>query len=233
MVWTRRDGSPIRWPASQTTRSPAWMVSCRGIGQTTRPDRTLTLEVPREEIVDAAVRMAVRDGCEGGFEIGEGFDAVDLAGLDQRRDASPGPAALVVSGEESVLSIQGDRPDEILDAVGVHLDASILEEGLQPVPVTVDVGELLAEAGLGRDAQALLLKPVSEGCDEGRRPRLPGREPLAGGAAADVGFHGIQLGDAAQALGGDLGAVAVKHLLQLSSGMGPAMRHAYRMTTLA
>src|SRR6056297_1320671 len=42
MVWTRRDGSPIRWPAYQTTRSPAWMICCRGIGQTTRPDRTLT-----------------------------------------------------------------------------------------------------------------------------------------------------------------------------------------------
>jgi hypothetical protein len=35
--------------------------------------------------------------------------------------------------------------------------------------VAVDVGELLAQAGLGRDAQTLLLQPVSECGDEGTR----------------------------------------------------------------
>jgi hypothetical protein len=42
MVWTRRDGSQIRWPVSQTTRSPEWKTSYRGTVQTTRHDRTLT-----------------------------------------------------------------------------------------------------------------------------------------------------------------------------------------------
>ena len=65
-----------------------------------------------------------------------------------------------------------------------------MEESLQTVPVTVDVGELLAKAGLGRDAQTLLLQPISEGGDEGRGACLPGREPLTGGAAPDVGLDG-------------------------------------------
>ena len=141
--------------------------------------------------------MAAGDGLEGGLQIGEGLDAVDLGGLDQRRDAAPGPSALVVPREERVFPVQGDRANEVLDGVGVDLDTSVMEEGLQSVPVAVDVGELLAKAGLGRDAQTLLLQPVTEGGDEGCCPRLPGREPLPGGAASDVGFDSVELGDAA------------------------------------
>ena len=74
--------------------------------------------------------MAVGDGCQGGLEIGEGLDAVDLAGFDQRGDATPGDAALVVAGEECVLAIEGDGADQVFDPVGVDLDAAVLQEGL-------------------------------------------------------------------------------------------------------
>lgn len=67
--------------------------------------------------------MAVGDGCQGGLEIGEGLDAVDLAGFDQRGDA-----ALVVAGEECVLAIEGDGADQVFDPVGVDLDAAVLQE---------------------------------------------------------------------------------------------------------
>lgn len=53
--------------------------------------------------------MAVGDGCQGCLEIGEGLDAVDLAGFDQRSDAAPGDAALVMPGEERVFAIKGYR----------------------------------------------------------------------------------------------------------------------------
>ena len=72
--------------------------------------------------------MAVGDGCQGGLEIGEGLDAVDLAGFDQRGDATPGDAALVVAGEECVLAIEGDGADQVFDPVGVDLDAAVLQE---------------------------------------------------------------------------------------------------------
>jgi len=45
------------------------------------------------------LRIAGGDGFEGGLEIGEGLDAVDLCGLDERRDAAPGAPAFVVPGE--------------------------------------------------------------------------------------------------------------------------------------
>ena len=54
--------------------------------------------------------MPGSDGLECGLEIGEGFDAVDLARFDERRDAAPGFSALVVTREQSILAIQRQFP---------------------------------------------------------------------------------------------------------------------------
>ncbi|EEW61179.1 hypothetical protein SCH4B_0206 [Ruegeria sp. TrichCH4B] len=35
---------------------------------------------------------------------------------------------------------------QVLDGIGVHLDAAVVEEGLQPAPLVEDVGQLLAKA---------------------------------------------------------------------------------------
>ena len=107
------------------------------------------------------------------------------------------------------FSRQSNRPGEILDAVAVHLDAPLGEEELEAVPVAGDIGEFLAEPGLGRDAGALLLRTVAEGLDQGRGARPTPGETGLGRAAADLGLDGIELGDLAQALGRDLGAAAV------------------------
>ena len=62
--------------------------------------------------------MAAGDRLEGCLEIGEGLDAIDLRGFDQRGNAALGPAAFVVAREECVLANEGNRSDQILDAVG-------------------------------------------------------------------------------------------------------------------
>ena len=90
--------------------------------------------------------MAGGDGLESGFEIGKGLYAVDLCSFDQRRDASLGIAALVVTGEQRIFPVQSDRTDQVFDAVGVDLDAAVMEKGLQAIPVAMDIGQLLAEA---------------------------------------------------------------------------------------
>jgi hypothetical protein len=46
------------------------------------------------------LEVTVCDLGESSFQVGEGFDAVDLAGFDQRSDAAPGDAAFVMTGEE-------------------------------------------------------------------------------------------------------------------------------------
>ena len=119
--------------------------------------------------------MAAGDGLEGRLEIGEGIDVVHLCGLDQRGDAAPGSASFVVTGEECVLAIEGQRPDGVLDRVGVDLDAAVAEEDLQPIPVPGDVAKLLAEARFGGDAAAARFEPQAEGLDQRCRAGLSGR----------------------------------------------------------
>lgn len=55
------------------------------------------LKVPGEQVVDAVFRMALGDGFECRLQVGERLHAVDLCGFDQRGDAAPGPAALIVT----------------------------------------------------------------------------------------------------------------------------------------
>ena len=106
--------------------------------------------------------------------------------------------------EECVFPIEGDRADQVFDAVVVDLDAAIGQECLQPVPVIMDVIQLFAQPGLGGDLAALLLQPITESRDQWSTAGLAGRQTLAGGDATYIGFNGIDFGNAAQAFGGDL-----------------------------
>ena len=173
------------------------------------------MEGPRHEIVDARRGVAVGDGSQGFAQVGVGIDGVHFAGFNERRHARPGSAALVMTGEQRVFSIEGYGSDGVFDRVGIHLDAAIGQEDLQAVPVAVDVAELLAQAGFGGDATALLGQPKAEVGNERGGLRLAGGKALFGGPPPDAGFDLVDLGDAAQAFGGDLGAVL------LIDGNGP------------
>jgi len=72
--------------------------------------------------------MTVGYGFQSCLEIGERLYAVDLCGGNERGDAGPGSPALVMTGEERILAGQGDRPDQVLDAVGVDLDPTIVQK---------------------------------------------------------------------------------------------------------
>ena len=90
--------------------------------------------------------MSLGDRFECRFQIGKRFNAVDLRRFDQRGNPAPGLGALVVAGEECVLSVEGNRAHEVLDCIGVDLDPAIGQEGLQSIPMAVDVTELFAQA---------------------------------------------------------------------------------------
>jgi hypothetical protein len=83
--------------------------------------------------------MAGCDGLEGCLQIGEGLHAVDLAGFDQRGDAAPGLPTLIVTGKERILAVQRNRADQVLDPVGVDLDAAIVKEGRKRRCITLVV----------------------------------------------------------------------------------------------
>jgi len=86
------------------------------------------LKFQGSSINDVALGMAVCVGLKRGLEIGEGFDAVNLGGFDQKSDSAPGFFSLAVTRKQGVFPIQGNWADHVLDAVGVNFDAAILEE---------------------------------------------------------------------------------------------------------
>ena len=105
-------------------------------------------------------------------------DAVEFACFDQGRPARPGVAARVarcvreVARDAGGLAGEGDGADGVFGGIGVPLDPAIGQEDLQPIPVTVDpvtvdpvtvdMAEVLAKAGFGGDAAALLGQPLAE-----------------------------------------------------------------------
>jgi len=91
-----------------------------------------------------------------------------------------------MAGEACVFLRQGHRPDAVLDAVAVYLDATVVEESVKAVPVVGDIGELLAEAGPFRDAAALVPEPQDEGFDQGSGASAALGETPFGRASAKV-----------------------------------------------
>ena len=55
-----------------------------------------------------------------------------------------------------------------------------------------------------------------------RAPGLPGSLARFGRLAAEAFFHGIELGDLAQGLGGDRRSSRLMELIELAPGVGPA-----------
>lgn len=109
-----------------------------------------------------------------------------------------------MSSEKAVFPTGGDGADQVFDAVVIDLDTPIGRERLQPVPVIMDVVQLFTQPRLGGDLEASILEPIAEGRDQWSNAGLAGRQTLVGGDATDIGFDGIDIGNAARAFGGDL-----------------------------
>ena len=76
--------------------------------------------------------MVVDDSGDDVFEVGVGFDATQLTGLDQRSDDGPVLAAAVGAGEERVLAVERDWSDRSFDDIAVDLDAAVVKEAVSP-----------------------------------------------------------------------------------------------------
>ena len=187
-------------------------------------------------IVDPRLGVAVGGGFEGAALTGLWVDGVDFAGFDPRCHARPGATALVMAAEVGVLAVQGDRAAGVLDRVGGHLDAAIGRQDLQPAPVAMAVAEFFAGEedqktgrgtafltnGFGGNSGSLLGQPPAEVCGQRRGFfRADGQTALRR-TTADAGLKLVDFGAAAQALGGDFGAVLSVGVVQLAAGMGPA-----------
>jgi hypothetical protein len=74
--------------------------------------------------------MASGDGFECCLEVGVWLDAVQLAGLDKRRDAGLGSATFVMARKQRVFPVEGNGANGALGNVAVHLDGTVIEEQL-------------------------------------------------------------------------------------------------------
>jgi len=115
---------------------------------------------PRHEFVQTRGWPEIDQLGEDVGQIGLRLDAAELAGLDQRSDAGPVLRALIMPREQCILAIEDKRTDASLDDVGVKLDAAVVEEPREPVPVVQGVADMLGDRRLARDAGELLLEPI-------------------------------------------------------------------------
>src|SRR3984885_2779667 len=135
--------------------------------------------------------------------VGLRLDVVELARLDQQRDAGPvfGPSSM--NSEERVLAIENDRADGALDNVGVEFDASVVEEADEPFPRVQTITKFVGDPRLARDGRQLMLEPGPERHDERFAFLLAHAATLVGACAPDRPLDRVERGDFLKRLTGD------------------------------
>src|SRR6202040_3243853 len=88
-----------------------------------------------------------------------GIGAVEFASLDERSDAGPVLRSLIMAGEERVLAIEHNRTDAAFDDVSIELDATVVEEKSQPLPMVQGIADGLGDQRFARDACELMFQP--------------------------------------------------------------------------
>jgi hypothetical protein len=177
---------------------------------------------PRHELVETRSRPEIDQPGENVGQIGLRVDATEFAGLDERGNAGPILRALIMPGEERILAIENNRADASFNDIGVELDAAVVEEPREPVPMVQGVADVLGDGGLGRDAGELLLEPGLERRHKRLAALLTHRAALIGAAAPDRLLDGIQGGDALERLAGDRRGTALRDVVEAAPQMGPA-----------
>lgn len=66
--------------------------------------------IPGQQLVDIGLFVPRGDGCHGTSQIAMGFDSIEFAGFDQRRDNCPVLCPGIVTCEERVFAIEGQFP---------------------------------------------------------------------------------------------------------------------------
>jgi hypothetical protein len=83
---------------------------------------------PRHQFIELAREMAVDDFGENVSHVSLRIDAIEFAGLDERRDDRPVLAAAVRAGKESVLSVEcamGRIPRSMtLESISMHASST-------------------------------------------------------------------------------------------------------------
>jgi hypothetical protein len=132
-------------------------------------------------------------------------------------------AATVGTSEQVILPAERDRPDGALDDVAVELDAAVVEEAAEALPARQRVANGVGELGFARHRGELPFEPGAERLEERLAAQLAHAATLLGRLPADLGFDGIETGDAGECLAGDrCRCVASLQLVELAPDVRPA-----------
>src|SRR5215475_12922915 len=205
----RRRRMPViraRQGAHQLCLTPGW---CRlGVG-------------PGHQLIDARCRPQIDELGERVGHPRQRIDTIQLTGLDQRRRNCPVFGTEIVPGEEGVFPGQYERTDRTLDRIGIELDATIIKEADEPIPmveaITDDIGK---RRTLGYFCK-VPLQPWLQRLDNRLRPRLALGTTHIRGATADLLLYRIELGDANERLRRDRRIATGVDLVELPPEVAP------------
>ena len=76
--------------------------------------------------------MAGNDRRERFGDVGDRVDVVELTSRHDGCEQGPVFGSDLMTGEERVFSGQADRPDRVLNRIGVELETPVIEEARQP-----------------------------------------------------------------------------------------------------
>ena len=180
------------------------------------------LPSPRQQLVDPVDWVPADHARQDVVEIGVGFDAIQLAGLDERAHRRPTGAAAIAAGEEMILAPKRHRPDGSLDRVRVELDAAVVQESGQPIPARECVPHRLGEFSAARQMREVCFQPDLQSVDDRLGERPSRSQPVRRRLTAHLRFDGIEAGDPAQSLVRQRRILGLHNLIELASCMGPA-----------
>jgi len=116
---------------------------------------------------------------------------------------------MIMASEERIFSIQNNRADASLDNVGIELDAAVIEEASEPVPVVQGIADVFGDRRFAGDMCELLFEPGFERQHQRFALFLPHCAAVAGAAAPDRFLDRIKGSDALESLAGDRSGAAL------------------------
>ena len=112
-------------------------------------DRISGFPCPRQQFIETVDRISGDHALEHVLQICIGFDAVELAGFNQRTQHGPSMTAAIAARKEMILPSESNRPNRALDGVGVQIDAAVVQEAGQTMPARQRVPDRFGECAAG------------------------------------------------------------------------------------
>ena len=177
---------------------------------------------PRHEIINARGRPQIDQFGQNVLDVGLRINAVELARLDERGDASPIGCALVAAGEQRVLASKRDRTDRALDRIGVHLDAAVGDKAHEAIPMFEAIADCAGNDRFAGHAPEFAFEPRFKSIDERLTLCLTHCHALRGAAPTDPLLDCIERSNARERFLRDRRRTGFRDLIESSSPMRPA-----------